>query len=189
VSVVDWIIAGAAVLAGYRGWRRGALGQLFSFLGRGVGLLIALRYLPRAVASITHHFTWWEPSFVVGGVLLCGAVSALAARLIARRLLKLLPLWKIEVLDSVLGMTVGLAGVVLVCWLASGVVQSAPPESTVTREAAHSVVLRDMARLLPKPPQFPTFGQLIRNAHLPTSVARLGAMTNVDSVGVDSLVR
>ena len=138
---------------------------------------------------MTHHFTWWQPSLVIAGVLFCGAVSALIGRLLARRLLKLVPLWKIEVLDSTLGMTVGLAGVVLVCWLALGVVHSAPPTSTVARDAATSIVLRDMERLLPKPPSFPLFGQLIRNAHLPTSVARLGSLSDVRAVGVDSLVR
>ncbi len=184
---VDIGIAVVALFAAVRGWRLGALGQIFSFIGRGIGLLLALRYLPTLVAQYTHHFTWWEPSLVLIGTLVGGSLGAFLGRLAARRLLKLIPLWKIELLDSTVGMVAGLAGVVAVCWLASGVIASAPPASTVRREAAQSVVLRDIARVLPNPPLFPTFGQLIRNAHLPTSVARLGVMPKVEQVGVVNL--
>jgi uncharacterized membrane protein required for colicin V production len=174
VHVVDIGIAVVALFAAVRGWRLGALGQVLSFLGRGAALLIALLYLPKEVARYTHHFTWWQPSLVIVGVLVCGSIGAFIGRLIARRMLKLLPIWKIELLDSAIGMTAGLVGVVAVCWLASGVLPFVPASSTVAKDAAHSVVLRDIARLLPTPPSFPTMGELIRNAHVPTSVTRLG---------------
>jgi len=174
VHVVDIGIAAVALFAAVRGWRLGALGQVLSFLGRGAALLIALLYLPKEVARYTHYFTWWQPSLVIVGVLVCGSIGAFIGRLIARRLLKLLPIWKIELLDSAIGMTAGLVGVVAVCWLASGVLPFVPASSTVAKDAAHSVVLRDIARILPAPPSFPSMGELIRNAHVPTSVARLG---------------
>jgi len=162
------------LFAAVRGWRLGAFGQICSFLGRGVGLLLALLYVPKEVTRYTHHFTWWQPSLVIVVILVCGSLGALFGRLLARRILKLIPLWKIELLDSAIGMTAGLAGVVAVCWLASGVLASVPTSSTVAKDAAHSVVLRDIAQLLPAPPSFPTMGALIRKAHVPTSVTQLG---------------
>ena len=186
MHVVDIGIAAVALIAAVRGWRLGALGQICSFLGRGVGLLLTLRYLPREVVRYTHHFTWWQPSLVIVGTLIGGSLGAWLGRLLARRFLKVVPLWKVELLDAALGMTAGLAGVVAVCWLASGVLLSLPTSSTVAKDASHSLVLRDIGRLLPTPPSFPTMGQLIQNAHVPTSVTQLGALSDARNVGVRS---
>ena len=179
MSWIDGVIGVLALLAAIRGWRLGALGQIGSLIGRIGGLIIGVTYGPGWSIHVTHH--WWRIVAAVVIVWLCSFIGALLGRLVGKRIAKSIPIGKFDTIDSVLGMTAGLAGTLAFCWLAAGAL-STTTWGSLSTEINSSVVLRTMQQLLPPPPAFEgKLQSLLSSVHIPNLFAFVGAngLTNL----------
>ncbi|MDP1792722.1 MAG: MarP family serine protease [Acidimicrobiales bacterium] len=117
MNQLDLILAlmvGAAALGGYR---LGFLARVTSWLGLGIGVIIASRFLPTALRALSSSDTAYRASVAVL-VLLGGAFAGQALGLMAGlRIHKVLPLGPIRMIDRGVGGALGAAGVLLSFWL------------------------------------------------------------------------
>ena len=117
MDVLDLIIAGVAISAAVGGFRLGFLARAISWLGLGVGLLVAARLLP----SIIDAFKNADPTgklLVAALVLLGGSFLGQAAGLLlGARVQGIVPLGALRRIDDGIGAAFGLIGVLIAVWL------------------------------------------------------------------------
>lgn len=117
MNVLDLVVLLLAVAAGVGGYRLGFLARAVSWIGLGIGLYVAARFLP---ALIT-HLNPGNPSerlllafaVLIGGALIGQAVGLLAGA----RLHRALPLGPVREVDRGVGAGIGAIGVLVALWL------------------------------------------------------------------------
>src|SRR6516164_3440261 len=141
MDVLDLIIAGVAISAAVGGFRLGFLARAISWLGLGVGLLVAARLLP----SIIDAFKTADPTgklLVAALVLLGGSFLGQAAGLLlGARVHGIVPLGALRHIDDGFGAAVGLM-----------LPSMASVPGWPARQARHSSIARWVDRNFPAPP-------------------------------------
>lgn len=114
LDLIVAVMVGAAALGGYR---LGFLARVTSWLGLGLGVIVAGRFLPTALRALSSNDTAYRASVAVL-VLLGGAFAGQAIGLmVGLRVHKFLPIGPIRMVDRGVGGALGAAGVLLSFWL------------------------------------------------------------------------
>ncbi len=117
MNVLDLVIFVVAVAAGVGGYRLGFLARAVSWIGLGVGIYAAARFLPQIIRWISPG----KPSerlLIAFMVLIGGALAGQALGLVAgARLHRALPIGPIRYLDRGVGAGIGALGVLVALWL------------------------------------------------------------------------
>lgn len=172
MNVIDIAIAVLAVLALLRGWHLGLLGQVGSLAGRVGGIVLGVLYAPRCSGLITH--AWWRPLLAIGLVWISSVVGSYLGRLVGAKLGEELLPASFKFVNQSLGAVVGVAGVLVVCWLVAGLL-SVVTWGSVGNQVSRSVVLRSIQKYLPAPPAFEGRLQSVLNTvNIPNVFALVG---------------
>jgi S1-C subfamily serine protease len=147
VTELDWIIvAFAAVLSAF-GFRRGFIVGVLSFGGFALGAFLGTRLgpllLPRGSSSP------YAPAFGLIGALLAGAILASGLEGLGLKLRRALFLPGLGLLDGLLGAALGAALGLGIVWILAAVAAQTPNQDQLRADIQHSVVLRELNRLLP----------------------------------------
>lgn len=117
MNQLDLMIVLALGAAALGGWRLGFLARVFSWLGLGVGVLLAAQLLPIALRAISSADTFYRAAVAVL-ILLGGAFAGQALGLMAGlRIHRVLPIGPIRLIDRSVGAALGSFGVLLTVWL------------------------------------------------------------------------
>lgn len=141
MNALDIVILVVAAFAMLGGWRLGFFARMFSWLGLGAGIYLAVRFMPRIVRLI--GVSGSVARIVVAiGVLVGGALIGQAVGLmIGSRLHSVLPPFTgIRTLDRLVGALVGAIGVLAAVWLLAPSLAAVP--GTVSQLATGSVITR-----------------------------------------------
>jgi S1-C subfamily serine protease len=141
VNALDIGILVVAAFALLGGWRLGFFGRVFSWLGLGVGLYLAVRFMPNIVNLIGLSGSVARMVLAVG-VLVGGALIGQAVGLmIGSRLHSVLPPFAgLRTLDRVVGALVGVVGVFAALWLLAPSLAAVP--GSVSQLTTGSVITR-----------------------------------------------
>jgi S1-C subfamily serine protease len=128
VNPLDYGILVVATLAALGGWRVGFLARVFSWLGMGVGVYFAVRYLPNVVKFFNVSGSVARIALAMV-VLLAGAfVGQAIGLMVGARLHSVLPFGGARTLDRVVGAALGLLGVLAVVWMLAPSLAAVPGE-------------------------------------------------------------
>ncbi len=144
MNAFDLGILVAAALAALGGWRIGFLARVFSWLGLGAGLYLAVRFLPNIVTFV--HLSGSVPRVALAiVVLLAGAFVGQAVGLIlGGRLHSVLPFGGVRTVDRAVGSLLGVAGVLAAVWLLAPSLAAVP--GTLSQLTTGSVIARWVSR-------------------------------------------
>ena len=129
----DYGIIALAVLAAFGGWRMGFLARVFSWVGMGAGLYLAVRFLPDVVNFFNLSGSVARVALAVA-VLLAGAfIGQGLGLMVGSRLHAVLPFGGIRTLDRAVGSLLGVVGIFAVLWLLAPSLAAVPgPVSELT---------------------------------------------------------
>jgi S1-C subfamily serine protease len=149
MALVDLLLIALLVVAGYTGSRRGAIQQLSTYLGLGLGLLAGTLLAPH-VAALAGG-TSGQAQLAIGTLLVLGAIGDAAGWFIGARLRRRVTNTRLRGADTVGGSLVSVGAVLLVVWfLALNLVTG--PVPAVSRQIQRSTIVRGLAAALPEPP-------------------------------------
>ncbi len=148
MTTLDWIIVAFAAFTAFRGYRRGLVRTVLSFVGLAAGAVIGARAAPHFLA----HTTASHYSALIG---LVGAIAgALLFRLAAvivsgtfRKGLRLAP--PLRTLDSIGGCVAGAASGLALAWVVGAVAVQLPGHPKWMRYAHQSKVLKRLNDIAP----------------------------------------
>lgn len=175
MSWVDLLIAIAVVLAGFLGHAEGAVRQILRFVGFAAGFLAGTYFAPSLSSLVTH--SGWRPVLALGFVLVIsiagGQVGSFIGSLVAQALRTL----NLGLADRIAGTAVGVAGALVGCWLAAGLLASTTWGS-IASGIQQSSILSAMGRVMPPVPTLDAKVQsLFRNINFPNVFASVVAPT------------
>lgn len=150
MDAFDAIVILAAVLAALGGWRLGFLARILSWVGLGVGLLVAAHYLPRIVAAIALSSSVARLAVAAGILVAAAFVGQGLGLMIGSRLHRVLPFAPLRQADRGVGAAVGVVGVFAALWLLLPSISSVP--GWPARTTRDSVIARWVGARLPQPP-------------------------------------
>lgn len=133
MNAFDYGIIVLAVLAAFGGWRMGFLARVFSWVGMGAGLYLAVRFLPDVVNFFNLSGSVARVALAVA-VLLAGAfIGQGLGLMVGSRLHAVLPFGGIRTLDRAVGSLLGVVGIFAVLWLLAPSLAAVPgPVSELT---------------------------------------------------------
>jgi S1-C subfamily serine protease len=150
VNLFDVLVLAVLVSAGLAGWRLGFLTRVSSWLGAGLGLVLALRTLPWIVDRLEDTDSL-RLALTGGGVLVAGvSVGSLIGLFVGSRVRGVVGGSSMSTVDRVAGAITGCVGVVLAVWLI--VPLMADFSEWPAEQARHSQVARVIDDVLPPPP-------------------------------------
>ncbi len=150
MNALDLSLVAIAVIAATGGYRLGFLTRTVSWLGMGIGLLVAARALPWFVDSFSGESPLSLLLFA-GILLLVGSFLGQAIGvLIGGRLRIRLPSEDWRGVDHVFGAAAGLLGAAVCFWLLLPAMSSAP--GFFAQQTRQSVIARGVDRLFPEAP-------------------------------------
>jgi S1-C subfamily serine protease len=149
MGLLDVVLIVLLLLAGAAGSRRGAVQQLSTYLGLGLGLLAGTLLAPH-VAALAEG-TSRQAQLAVGTLLVGGAIGDAAGWFVGTRLRRRVTNVTLRRADTVGGSLVTVGAVLLVVWfLALNLVTG--PVPAVSRQIQRSTIVRGLAAALPEPP-------------------------------------
>lgn len=117
MNLLDGVIVVLAVAAAVGGYRLGFLARAVSWIGLGLGLYVAARFLPSVIRGLNPASSTVR-LLIAFAVLIGGALAGQALGLLAgARLHKALPLGPVREIDRGVGAGIGALGVVVALWL------------------------------------------------------------------------
>jgi S1-C subfamily serine protease len=133
VNLFDLVIVVLAVLAAVGGYRLGFLARVVSWIGLGLGLYVAARFLPAVLDAL--DFSQPDQRLLTAALVLIGGafVGQALGLIVGGRLHGVLPLGPVRTVDRVVGAAVGGLGVLVALWLllpAISSVSGLPAEAT-----------------------------------------------------------
>lgn len=151
MNLVDVIVLVLAGIAGYRGWRRGFVGQVFELGGGFVGLIGGVYLGPRVAALFTKQ-AGLEGAIISLVVVFVGLSAGQAGGYYLGHKLGLKTAGaRLAIVNQALGSAFGVAVIIVSFWLVGSLlVQGPSPE--VTRALRKSTILRWVNGALPQPP-------------------------------------
>jgi S1-C subfamily serine protease len=139
-----------AVLAALGGWRVGFLARVFSWLGLGAGIYVAVRYL--AVIVKYFNLSGSVPRIILAIVVLVVAafVGQALGMMIGSRLHAVLPPGGLRTADRAVGAAMGVLGILAALWLLVPSLAAVP--GTISRLTTGSEIARWVSNHMPRPP-------------------------------------
>ena len=153
MSVLDVVIAVAAVLAVVGGYRLGLVTRVLSWVGLAVGLVVGVRLLPLLLDRLDTSAHTTILLLTVGFLLVAASLGQALGFLVGGRLRPRAATGTLSTADRVLGAGAGLVGVVVLVWLVTPVLVATP--GWLARQATNSWVVRTVDDALPPPPEAP----------------------------------
>ena len=149
MGFLDVVLIAMLVLAGVAGSRRGAVQQLSTYVGLGIGLVGGALLAPH-VAALAESASG-QAQLAVGTLLIGGAVGDAIGWFAGTRLRRRVRNVGLRRADTVGGSLVTVGAVLLVVWfLALNLVTG--PVPVVSRQIQRSAIVRGLAAALPEPP-------------------------------------
>lgn len=174
MNQLDLIVALTVGAAALGGWRLGFLARVTSWLGLGLGVIIAGRFLPTALRALSSNDTAYRASVAVL-VLLGGAFAGQALGLmVGLRIHKVLPIGPIRMVDRTVGGVLGAGGVLLSFWLFV-LPWLVDLPGWPAQQARSSMFARVIDQYAPAPPdRFQALRRLIGDHNFPEVFDKLG---------------
>jgi S1-C subfamily serine protease len=174
MSWLDLIIVGLAVLAAVGGYRLGFLARASSWIGLGLGLYVAARFLSRIVSALDLANPV-SRLMVAAAVLIGGAfVGQALGLLLGARLSGALPLGSLRSIDRGIGACLGIAGILVAVWILVPSMADVP--GWPARSARTSSIARWVDTHFPQPPDtVATLRRLVGSGSFPEVFGALHA--------------
>jgi S1-C subfamily serine protease len=150
VNLVDLIVLVVVALAAYRGWRRGALGQVFELGGGFLGLLAGIAAGPRFASIFTDEAGLQGALIALVVVFVLLSAGQAVGYLLGRRFGLMARRARLGGFDSALGTLFGALVTVVTFWLVGSLLVHGPWRP-LARELRQSVVLRAVNRAAEPP--------------------------------------
>jgi uncharacterized membrane protein required for colicin V production len=189
VNALDIGIVVAMVVAAVAGWRFGFVARLFAWGGVALGLVVAMRYVPRVVTKFggtsSDDRITIALLFLVSAATLGTALGLMASTIVYRYSPRDTPLprW-----DRAGGAILGCFGVLVLVWATIPTVATA--NGWPARMARRSVLIDVVDHLSPRQPEvFAAWGRAISEAPYPLVLAPLEAPPDVGAPPRTSLPR
>ena len=151
MNVVDVVVIFVAVLAGFRGWRRGFLSQLFELGGGFLGLIAGVVLGPRIASSFTEEAGLQGALISVFVVFMGLTIGQTIGFLIGHRSGRAASSAKLGGVDQGIGVGFGVVVWLLSFWLMGSLLVQAPVQSLASA-LNKSSILRATNDLMPRPP-------------------------------------
>jgi S1-C subfamily serine protease len=150
VDLLDVAIVAVAAAAAVGGYRLGFFTRVLSWVGLGLGIYLAARFLPRIVSAV--DLSNAGARLVLAAVVLIGAafVGQAAGMLLGSRLHGVLPVGPLRSVDKGVGGVVGAVGVLAALWLLLPSISSVA--GWPARATRHSAISRWVSNDFPVPP-------------------------------------
>lgn len=139
------------ILAAYRGWRRGFLGQLFELGGGFIGLIVGVSLGPTIADALTDGRGIGAALISIFTVLVGVSIGQTIGFLIAHRSSGAIERAKLTELDSGLGAGFGVLVWIVSFWLIGSLLVSGPSRS-LAQALEQSTLLRATNNVFPEPP-------------------------------------
>ncbi len=150
MNLFDLLVLMAVMLAAAGGHRLGFLARALSWLGLGLGILLAVRFLPSAV-SLLGGGNASSKVMIAAALLLGGAFTGQGVGLVAgASLRRFVPHGPLRAVDSAVGAAVGAVGVLTAVWLLLPSLAEVP--GSISSQARHSFMAQAIDDNLPRPP-------------------------------------
>jgi S1-C subfamily serine protease len=150
MNLLDLVIVGLLISAAVGGYRLGFFARAVSWVGMGIGLLLAARTLPWILERMTGPNGTGQ-FLLATGILLGGAfVGQAIGLLIGSQIHLAIPPGPARLADRAMGMVAGTLGILLALWLLLPAMADVP--GTASRLARNSSIAQQFDRLAPDPP-------------------------------------
>lgn len=151
MNLVDGVAIAVGVLAAFRGWRRGFLGQLLELGGGFIGLIAGISLGPSIADAFTDEPGVGAALISIFAVLIGVSIGQTIGFLIAHRSSAAVERAKLDGVDSGLGAGFGVLVWVVSFWLIGSLLVHGPSQP-LARALRSSTLLRTTNTLLPEPP-------------------------------------
>jgi S1-C subfamily serine protease len=173
VSWIDLVIAAVLVLAGLRGYFAGAVLQVIGLAGFFGGFIVGTLVAPSISSRVASATGRAVLTLII--ILVATLLGNIAGSFVGRFARRFLHTVKLGLIDSLVGVAVGVAGALIACWLVAGLLASsgwAPLASGIQQ----SSILSAMDKVMPPVPSIDTKVQsLLRGTNLPNIFAAVVA--------------
>ena len=149
MDLLDLIIIVLAGLAVYTGFRRGAVLQLFTYVGLLAGLILGAIVAPRVAQLVNSPFL--QSVIALGTFFAVAAIGDAVGWIIGSRFYRATRASRLGVVDAAGGAMLGVVAVLLAAWFV-GYNLAGGPFPTVARQIRGSAIVRGVNNLLPNPP-------------------------------------
>jgi uncharacterized membrane protein required for colicin V production len=145
---LDWIIVAFAAFTAFRGYRRGLVRTVLSFVGLAAGAVIGARLAPHFLAhtAASHYSALIGLGGALAGAMLFRLAAVIAAG-VFRKGLRLAP--PLRMLDSLGGLAFGVASGLALAWVVGAVAVQVPGHPKWVRYAHQSKVLHRLNQIAP----------------------------------------
>jgi S1-C subfamily serine protease len=170
MNLLDVVIVGAAVAAGFGGWRMGLVARAFAWVGVFAALAIAINYVPQVVTNLGGTSADDRVGVAILFLFLAASIGqaiGLFVGLMAHRAFPLrtpLPRW-----DRIAGAALGVSGVAVLTWMV--IPSLATAQGWPARMSRDSWVVATIQRIAPRQPaKFAAWGLAISEAPYPSAL-------------------
>jgi S1-C subfamily serine protease len=150
MSAFDLVFAALAALAVVGGYRLGFVARVVSWIGLGLGLVVAVRLLPPFLDRLNTTSHGLVLVLTIGLLLVGASLGQALGFMIGGRFRPRRDTGVLSTADRLAGAAAGLAGLVVVVWLVLPVLVASP--GWVSRQATTSWVAQRIDAALPAPP-------------------------------------
>lgn len=140
MNAFDIGILVVAALAAFGGWRMGFLARVFSWVGLGAGVYLAVRYLPNIVNFFAVSGSVARVALAIAVLLVFAFVGQGLGLMVGSRLHAVLPFGGARALDRLVGALLGVLGVLALVWLLAPSLAAVP--GSISRLTTGSVIAR-----------------------------------------------
>ncbi|MGH2735934.1 MAG: MarP family serine protease [Actinomycetota bacterium] len=151
MNLVDLLVIAVAVLAAFRGWRRGLLGLVFELGGGFIGLLVGFALGPRVADVFTRESGLTGLLISLFVVFACLSIGQTLGYIVGHRFGAYAHNLKLGGVNSVLGSIGGVVLTLVSFWLIGALVANSSFRE-LNRALARSAVLQELDSALPPPP-------------------------------------
>jgi S1-C subfamily serine protease len=185
VNFLDLVVVLAALSAALGGYRLGLVARVFSWIGLGLGLYLAARFLP----DILNWIKPGDPSskLIVSSIVMIGGafVGQGLGLIVGSQVHRVLPLGPLRTVDRVAGAVAGFVGVFAFVWIFLPLMSDV--RGWPAREARNSSIARYIDRTLPNPPNtVEALRRIVGNTGFPQVFAKLGPAPQAGPPPADS---
>ena len=149
MDLLDFVIVALLALAAWTGFRRGAVLQLFTYLGLLIGLVVGAVLAPKLAGLATDRF--WQSVIALGTFFAVAGLGDALGWIVGAKFWRITRASRLGYVDAAGGSVLGVIAVLLAAWfvaynLAGG------PFPTVSRQIRGSAIVRGVNDILPNPP-------------------------------------